>query len=127
MKLDAAKRQHVLHQAVANLKQFYFDRDLAQKTGDALLAHEKCGEYNSITDGQTFAGLVTRQMRQASGDLDLTLVYSRDRLPDHPPEPTANDLARYRKNLEQHNCFFEKVKILPHNVGYLNLNWLISR
>jgi len=30
-------------------------------------------------------------------------------------------LARYRKAMEQENCMFEKVEILPHNIGYLKL------
>jgi C-terminal processing protease CtpA/Prc len=38
------------------------------------------------------------------------------------PEATAEDLARYRKTLEQDNCTFSKVEILPHNIGYLKLN-----
>ena len=32
-------------------------------------------------------------------------------------------LARYRKAMEQENCMFEQVGILPHNIGYLQLNF----
>jgi hypothetical protein len=121
--LDPAERQRVLDQAIVDLKQFYFDRSVAQKTADALLAHEKTGEYNAAADGETFANLLTRQMRDASHDMHLVVEYSRDRLPDRPQEPSAEDLARHRQALEQNNCFFEKVDILPGNIGYLKLNW----
>src|SRR5205823_3953155 len=36
--------------------------------------------------------------------------------------PTPDELARCRKTLDRKNCTFEKVEILPHNVGYMKLN-----
>ncbi len=122
-KLDAAERQRVLDRAIANLRQYYFDRDIAQKTAHALLAHEKSGDDNATADGRAFADLLTSQMRAASHDMHLIMEYSRDRLPDHPPEQTSESLARYRKAMEQENCGFKKVGILPHNIGYLKLNF----
>ncbi len=49
--LDAATRQRVLGRATASLRQYYFDRDVAQKTALALLAHEKNGDDNAATEG----------------------------------------------------------------------------
>src|SRR6266446_6826908 len=43
-------------------------------------------------------------------------------LPEHPAGQTSEGFARYRKAMEQENCTFEKVEILPHNIGYLKLN-----
>lgn len=120
--LDTAERQRVIDAAAANLKQHYFDSDGAQKIANALMVHERNGDYNSITDGPVFAGLLTRQMREAGQDVDLTMEYSVARLPDHPPAQTAEDLARYKKFLEQNKCFFNKVEILPHAIGYLKLD-----
>ncbi len=107
---------------IANLKQHYTDPAVARKMADALLAHEKNGEYDSVTDGAAFAGLLTKQLREVSQDAHLDIVYSAAPLPDRPPGLTAEGRARYRKALEQENCTFEKVEILPHNVGYLKLN-----
>ncbi len=123
VKLDAAERQRVVDRAIANLKQYYFDRDVAQKTAQALLAHEKSGDDDGATDGIAFADLLTGQMREASHDMHLVMEYSRDRLPEHPPEQTAKSLAGYRKAMLQENCGFKKVEILPHNIGYLKLNF----
>jgi hypothetical protein len=121
-KLDSAARQRVIDEAVRNLKEHYFDRDVAQKIADALLVHEKNGDDNAMTDPAAFAELLTRQMRDVSHDMHLELIYSRDRLPDHPGAPSPERAASYRKALEQENCTFESVKILPHNIGYLKLN-----
>jgi hypothetical protein len=122
-KLDAAERQRVLDRAIANLRQYYFDRDVAQSTAHALLAHENRGDDNAATEGGAFADLVTKQMRDASRDMHLVMEYSRDRLPEHAPEPTPESLARYRKAMERENCMFKKVEILPHNIGYLKLSF----
>jgi hypothetical protein len=121
-RLDAGDRQRVIDEVVGNLKGHYVDRDVAQKMVDALLAREKNGEDNATIDGAAFADLLTRQLRDVSHDMHLEVVYSRERLPDHPGVPTPESQARYRRALEQENCTFESVKILPHNIGYLKVN-----
>ena len=70
----------------------------------------------------TFARLLTGLIREVSHDRHLEVVYSQSRLPAQPLTPTPEALARYQQRLQQENCTFEKVAILPHNVGYLKLN-----
>jgi hypothetical protein len=121
--LDAVERQRVITGAIQNLRQHYFDREVAQGTADALLAHEKNGDDDAAKDGVGFADLLTRQMRNTSHDMHLVMEYSRDVLPEHPPEPTSESLARYRKAMEAKNCMFRKTEILSHNIGYLKLDF----
>jgi len=119
--LSAAERQQVIHGAVANLTKYYIDPDVAQRMAQALWAHEKSGD-DAATDGEAFADLITTQMRDVSHDRYLMMVYSTGTTPANPPAPTPDDVARYRKEMEGNNCTFEKVKILPHNIGYLKFN-----
>jgi Peptidase family S41/N-terminal domain of Peptidase_S41 in eukaryotic IRBP len=121
-RLNSAERQSVIDGVITNLKEHYVDKDVARKMSDALLAHEKNGDDDATTDGAAFANLLTRQLRDVSHDMHLEVVYSQDRLPDHPGTPSPESLANYRRALEQENCTFESVKILPHNIGYLKLN-----
>jgi Peptidase family S41 len=121
--LAAAERHRVVAGAIANLRQHYFNREIAQETADALLAHEKNGDDDAATDGVVFADLLTTQMRDASHDIHLVVEYSREILPEHPPKPTTENLARYRKAMEQQNCMFRKIEILSHNIGYLKLDF----
>jgi hypothetical protein len=121
-KLDRAERQRVIDAAVVILKKYYIERDDAQKMADALLAHQKSGDDDAVTDGAAFAALLTRQMRDVSPDRHLTLDYSQAPLPQHPTGQTPEGLARYREAMNQQNCTFERVEILRHNIGYLKLN-----
>ncbi len=82
--LDAAERQRVIDGAAANLKEHYIYPDIAQKMAEALLVHEKTGDYDAITDGAAFAALLTSQLRNLSNDLHLDVVYRRVLLPEHP-------------------------------------------
>ena len=119
---ESAERQRVIEGVIRNLKEHYVDRDVAQKIADALLVKERSGDDNAAMDGGAFAALLTRQVRDVSNDMHLEVVYSQDRLPDHPGTPSPESLANYRRALERESCTFESVKILPHNIGYLKLN-----
>jgi len=68
---------------------------------------------------QLLAGTLTRQMREASHDPNLEVVYSASRLPNGPPPGTED---RYRAAMQQSNCTFEKLEMLAHNIGYVKLN-----
>src|SRR5256885_1817411 len=52
--LDHAQRKRIVDNAIANLKEHYFDRAAAQKMADALAAHEKRGDYDAVADPAAF-------------------------------------------------------------------------
>lgn len=120
--LDTTEKHLVIEGAAANLKQYYVDRGVGATTADALLSDEKRGDYNAVRDGAAFAELLTMRLRNTSSDMHLEVIYSRQPLPNRPPGPTPEGAARYRKAMQQSNCTFERVEILPHNIGYLKLN-----
>src|SRR5579859_602842 len=120
--VDAAERGRVIHAAVANLKQYYVYPEIAQKTSDALLAHEKNGDYDAVKEGGAFAALLTKQMRDTSQDMHLDVLYSQEPLPEHPLGAIPENRERYREYIEHNNCTFEKAEILQHHIGYVKLN-----
>lgn len=122
-KLDSAERKRVIDGVTLILKEHYIHPDIAQKTAEVLVAHEHAGDYDAITDGAPFADILTAQLRELSHDLHLEVVYFRRPSPSGPQVPTPEETARFRATMEQQNCAIEKVQILPHNVGYLKLNF----
>jgi hypothetical protein len=120
--LTAADRHRVIEAVAANVKQHYFDKQVAQTTANALLAHEQAGDYNAIADGQSFADLLARHLIDASRDVHFTMAYTRKVFPDFSKPPAPEFQARYRTAMKQANCTFEKVAIGSNNVGYMKLN-----
>jgi hypothetical protein len=121
-RLDDAERERVIHAVITDLNRHYIAPDVAQKIGDALSIHEKRGDYRAITEGGIFADLLTAQIRDVSHDMHLMVVYSQDSLPDRPAGPPPGAMERYREAMKRSNCTFEKVEVLPHNIGYFKLN-----
>lgn len=120
--LNDAERRRVIDAVVANLKKYYVAPDVAEKTADALLIHEKRGEYQTITEGTVLADRLTAQMRDMSHDMNLMVTYSEDPLPDRPPGPPPGAMERYREAMKQSHCMFARVEVLLHDVGYFKLN-----
>jgi retinol-binding protein 3 len=122
VKLDAPERQRVIDGIEKNLKESYVYPDLAQKMEDAIRANQKRGEYDAITDPDAFANRLTKDLQAVSHDKHLGVNYSPVKLPPEGHTPSAEEEARFRKMLEQTNCSFEKIEILPRNIGYLKFN-----
>ena len=119
-KIDAATRTRVIDNAIAQLNEFYVFPETAKKMGEAVKARQKKGEYDSLTDGDAFAKMLTDNFQEVSHDKHLRVNFSPAPMPDRPegpPDPEA--LALYRKDMERMNCGFDKVEILSGNVGYL--------
>jgi hypothetical protein len=115
-------RHRVIAKAVEYLNRYYINPEVARQTGESLLAHEKRGDDDAVADGAAFAELLTLQMKDTSHDQYLMMVYEPEGAADRPLQPTAEEVAQYRKEMQRKNCNFEKIRILPHNIGYVKLN-----
>lgn len=119
--LDATLRQKTIDAVESNLNDYYVDVDLAKKMNDALTAHTKAGDYDKITDGDVFADKLTTDLRAVSHDRHLHVNFSPFIMPP-PHPPTPEDEARFHKDMEHMNCAFDKVEILPNNIGYIKFD-----
>jgi len=123
--LDAAFRQRVIDGIKADLIEYYIDAGVAAKMNNALDAHVKAGDYNSINDGNAFAEKLTADLRAISHDGHLRVDFSPFKMPP-PHEPSADDLADMRADMLRENCAFDKVEILPGNIGYIKFDAFLN-
>lgn len=119
--LDAAERKKVIDGIAAELKKAYVEPDVAQKMIDSVQAHAAHGEYDAITDGDAFANKLTDDLEAVSHDKHLRVSFSPFKMPP-PHEPTPEDEAQFHQQMEHDNCAFDKVEILPGNVGYVKFD-----
>src|SRR6266581_3212161 len=120
--LDTAGRQRVIDGVAKNLKESYVYPDLAQKMEDAVRANQKRGDYDAITDADAFANRLTKDLQAVSHDKHLGVNFSPVKLPPEGQKHSPEEEAQFHKMLERTNCAFEKVEVLPRNIGYLKFN-----
>jgi hypothetical protein len=121
--IDAATRARVIDDAIAQLNESYVSPEAARKMAEAVKAKQKKGEFDSITDGDTFAKMLTESFRAVSHDKHLRVDFSPAIMPERPAgPPDANAIAQYHKQMERMNCGFDKVEILAGNIGYLKFD-----
>ena len=120
--MDSAARHEIIISAGEKLRQYYFDHELAEQIATLLLAQEKNGDYDYLTDPQSFAYLLTTQLREVSDDRHLAVIYSRAPLPDLSGQQQTELPPSYIEEMRRTNCGIEKAEILRGNIGYLKLN-----
>lgn len=122
--IDAAMRDSVIDGAIAKLRERYVFEETVEAMAEALERRRRRGEYDAVTSGPEFAELLTAHLREVSDDLHLRVNFSPVASPPPPANPEPNPEAReqYRQQMARVNCGFEKVEILPGNVGYLKFN-----
>lgn len=123
-KIDAATRAQVIDGAVAALNESYVFPETAKKMEDVVRAHQKKGDYDSISDGDDFAKRLTDDFQAVSHDKHLHVMFSAAPLPDMEAQrPDPKRQAEERKDMERRNCGFNKAEILEGNVGYLKFDF----
>jgi retinol-binding protein 3 len=121
--IDVATRAQVIEGAIAKLDEFYVFPETSKKMGAAVRARLKRGEYDSVTDGEAFAKMLTDNFQEVSHDKHLRVNFSPAKMPDGPEgAPSADQVAQFHKQMEHMNCGFDKVEILSGNVGYVKFD-----
>jgi hypothetical protein len=123
--IDAETRDRVIDGAIVKLREIYVLEDEAIAMAEALDERRARGDYDDVTNGDELAVLLTQHLREVSMDLHLGVNFSPVAMPPMPPpaaEPPPAALEQMRRQMEQINCGFEKLEILPGNVGYLKFN-----
>ena len=124
-KIDAAARARVIEAAIAKLDSNYVFPDVAAKMAASVRGRLTRGEYDDVTNGVTFAMLLTEQFQEVSKDKHLRVNFSAQRIPDRPANARPDSAARerFRSQLLADNCGFVRSEQLPGNIGYLKFNF----
>jgi Peptidase family S41/N-terminal domain of Peptidase_S41 in eukaryotic IRBP len=119
--LDSALRGRVINGVAADLRKFYIHPAVASQMIAALQAHQKAGTYRDLKDGFQFADRLTSDLRAVSHDGHLFVRFQPYKAPP-PTPPTVQQIAQLNEQIELSNCGFEKVEVLPGDIGYVKFN-----
>jgi C-terminal processing protease CtpA/Prc len=118
--LDAATRGQVIDTLLKQLNDYYVFPDVAGKIGTTLRAKQKRGGYDSITDAEVFANVLTADLREAGHDKHLRVKAS-DTPRSSTTKPSPEQRDEMLKQMVARGYGVAKVETLAGNVGYLDL------
>ncbi|HEY4358080.1 MAG TPA: hypothetical protein VGN16_20195 [Acidobacteriaceae bacterium] len=110
------EHQFVIDGVVTNLKQHYYDPAVAQRLADDLVLRFRHGDDAGATD-QEFASLITAQLRNASGDASLLVVYR---------APARLQPSDKTESAQGNDCSFSKARMLSGRIGFLKLEHVLA-
>ena len=119
--LDAAARTRVIEAILTKLDQSYVYPEVARRMSSAIRENQQKAKYDAISDGGLLANALEQDLRAVSHDRHLRVEYSPFKSPVQRQGTNPADNAMQRE-LERNNCMFEKLEIMPENVGYLKFN-----
>jgi retinol-binding protein 3 len=108
----------------SKLNEYYVFPDKARQMEEAVLARQKRGEYDSVTDGEAFATMLTDHLREVSKDKHLRITFNPFVVPERPAPAEAKPgiSGQMRTQMERMNCGFERVEHMASNIGYVKFN-----
>lgn len=132
--IDKATRKEVINTLIAKLNAHYVFPDKARQMEAVLHQNLREGKYDRMTDGEAFAGALTKDLGKVSRDLHMFVLASPDPVPHDrvvgpPPSskaewerhtPTARRLLLH-VGLGLGKVGVAKVDRFSPNIGYLKL------
>ena len=123
--LTAEEQQTVVDSISSKLKTTYVFPEVAKEMAASITSKLGKGGYTSISDPHEFATTLTTDLRAVSKDKHISVSFAPGRIKEQQQRVTAEDsiayLNRYISSLQRGNFGFREVKIMPGNIGYLDL------
>jgi len=123
--IEVEEQGLVIDSLAYTLEKNYVFADVGKKMSDMLLANKESGKYAEIKEPDQFAAAITSDMEEISRDRHLWVLYEPERiamikkaLENDDNSELEEYLIRELKNI---NYGFKEVKILPGNIGYINM------
>ncbi len=116
--LSAEDKSKAIDQIVQHLRAEYVFPDVAETMSKAITDRRAAGAYDAIRDAEAFAKQVTEDLQGISHDKHLRVRTEGQKPSADPKRPP---FPRTEEDFRRRNFGFEKVELLPGNIGYLDL------
>ena len=119
------EKKEVIESIGKRLNDFYLFPDVADKMGRFIAKNLADGKYQSLKDADEFAEKLTSDLVSVSRDKHIRVFFDPEWVAESrkadPAQENVGLLSRTLPFWRRENYHFKEVKILPGNIGYLNL------
>jgi hypothetical protein len=119
------EKKEVVESITIQLRKFYLFPDTAKKMGTSISEKLAMGAYRTIGDTQAFADKLTEDLVAVSHDKHIKVFFDPDWVAEsRKASPKEEDLELLSRTLpfwRKENFHFKELKVLPGNIGYLDL------
>ncbi len=121
--LTEAEKKATIESLINALNEGYVFEDLAKKAEALLRKAMADDKYKEITAGPEFAARLSSDVNALLKDAHFRMRYSAAVLPVRQDrrEPSAEEIAAFRRQTVRLNAGFEKVERLQGNIGYIEV------
>lgn len=123
-RIDSATRARAVDEAIAALDANYVFPGVAKTMADTVRQRLRRGVYDGVTNGLTFASMLTEHFQEVSHDKHLRVRFAAAPPPPRPLDPTPETRSGQRADAAA--CGFVRAEKLDGNVGYLKFNFFAS-
>ncbi|RPI17941.1 MAG: hypothetical protein EHM58_07400 [Ignavibacteriae bacterium] len=124
-KMDAELKTKSINNIAKLLEDNYVFPDVGKKMGELVKAKLQNGDYENIEDPAQFCMIVTQDLQSVSKDKHVNLRVNpqmAEQLLNKPIEITDTTMPIFQlEDMKRNNYGFQKIEILPGNIGYINL------
>lgn len=114
-----------VREVAKTLEERFALEDVAKRYSSTLRERLAAGRYTSQTNGEVLARQLTAELQSIHPDRHLRVRFSPGVLPpqDRDWKPTPAEAEQDRRRELKANVGFEKIEVLPGNIGYLNFRY----
>ncbi len=122
--LSTSEKKEVITNIGRILEERYVIPEMAATMKTNIMENYRIGRYDTISKGNDLAFHLTKDLREISKDLHLSVDYSEEEIATGriPSERELKEQQEWMDNLLRENNYgIKKVKILEGNVGYIEI------
>jgi len=122
--LDNDKQGEIIDSVTSAFNRYYVFEDVANEMDEHLHQKFQSGEYENTRNRTEFLRTLVRDMRTVQNDQHINIYYRSDEYFERKQEEelTEEEIKRKIEEQRRYNYTFEKVEILPGNVGYIKFD-----
>ena len=119
--IPASTREKVIEKTIETVQNHYAFPEKGGEIADFIQERLDNGRYSDLDTVSTFCSILNQDLKEASQDLHLSVIYSPDAVARYKKKPPEDDPDGWYAHHQVDNYGLIKAEYLTGNVGYLDI------